>query len=264
MHPLRAPLAGASELGGSPQGARGGDALPRRRGGRQWAGQATKILVGPWYSRGGGGGRSTVSAAAAVPPSPPRLLGPEKSEPSRPPTPSLTHSPRLGRRAVPCPLQAAPAADSGSAQTVRPRPVGARVPHEAVPRGKPRVACGAGEPALPLVDVAHMLVPVATKRGGQPDAQRVTRKAMAAPYSFRESRVSAWDTQYAEWGAETMNKEPHEGARGRQSAHDPTPTHRLPVSPKRQSHSGHLNGRTPSCTVRSCFLEGAERLNERK
>ena len=163
---------------------------------------------------------------------------------------------------MPYPLRGAPAADSGSTRTVRLRPVCARVSHEAVPRGKPRAACGAREPALPLVDVAHMLVPVATKRGEEPHAQTVTRQAPAALCSIRVSRVSARDTQYAAWGVETMNKKPHEGARGRRSAHGRAPTHRLPVSPKRHSHSGHLNGRFPSCTVRSCFLEGTERLNE--
>jgi len=56
-------------------------------------------------------------------------------------------------------------------------PVHVHVAHEPIPGRKPRVAQGTGEGALPPVDVAHVLVPVATRRGGARCNQKETTKA---------------------------------------------------------------------------------------
>jgi len=205
---------------------------------------------------------STVSAAAADPPlaaTTPRP-GEERADPA---TNTLAHalaSPRSASNAVSPPRRARRRlglnSDGPPAASVR----------ESVARGRPerqtaRRMWGKGIGAPACGRCAHACSCGDQEGGRATCAEGNKEGAGSTLFNLSVSSQCTGHTVRRVGGGD-MNKEPHKGARGRQSAHDRAPTHRLPVSPKRQSHSGHLNGRTPSCTVRSCFLEGTERLSE--
>ena len=99
------------------------------------------------------------------------------------PTPSHAHplSPARAHTREPCAVHATPRRlRAGARGDSSPRPalppVHGHVAHEPIPGGKPRGANGAGEGALPPVDVAHVLVPVATGRGGARCKDRERKK----------------------------------------------------------------------------------------